>query len=131
MKELMQKHGVLVLYVLLYKYDKQSQPIRNQEQKSPTKRDLLNASYGEDDDDASESLATFVGPLVRLYAKSKQLSECLSKVSVLERIVELTMNKEHTVQNDAQKTFETIFKGKRISKNLGKKDSFMVWLESN
>jgi len=97
MKELMQKHGVLVLYVLLYKYDKQSQPIRNQEQKSPTKRDLLNASYGEDDDDASESLATFVGPLVRLYAKSKQLSECLCKVSVLERIVELTMNKEHTV----------------------------------
>ena len=51
--------------------------------------------------------------------------------AILERIVELMQHEQYIIQSDAQKTFDTIFKGPRIYQNLQRKDAFVDWIEKN
>ena len=50
---------------------------------------------------------------------------------ILERIVELMKHEQFIIQSDAQKTFDTIFKGPRIYQNPDRKDAFIDWIEKN
>jgi len=59
-----------------------------------------------------------VGQLLRLYAKSKSMSQCFCNFEVLERIVDLMQHEQYIIQSDAQKTFDTIIKGARLQENL-------------
>lgn len=72
-----------------------------------------------------------IGQLIRLYAKSKSLSQCLCNFSILQRIVKLMTHEQYIVQSDAEKTFDTILKGPRIYENLQRTDSFIEWIETN
>lgn len=40
-------------------------------------------------------------------------------------------HEQFIIQSDAQKTFDSIFKGMRIEQNPERKDMFIDWIESN
>jgi hypothetical protein len=59
------------------------------------------------------------------------MSSAFCKFAALERIVELMQHEQYIIQSDAQKTFETIFKGPRVFENLERRDAFIDWIEKN
>ena len=96
-----------------------------------TASSMQSGSYDVDLENRDEFLAIIIGQLIRLYAKSKSLSACLCKFSILERIVKLMTHEQYIVQSDAQKTFETILKGPRMHENIERPDCFIQWIEEN
>jgi hypothetical protein len=40
-------------------------------------------------------------------------------------------HEQYIIQSDAQKTFDTIMKGKRIFENQSKSDCFVDWIDRN
>lgn len=100
-------------------------------QRPSTSSTAQSGSHDVDLENKDEFLAIIIGQLIRLYAKSKSLSACLSKFSILERIAKLMTHEQYIVQSDAQKTFDTILKGPRIFENVERPDSFIEWIEGN
>lgn len=97
MKKLLLKHGHLILSVLMSKYDKQCHLYQNKAQGIQQNKNRSQAStatqqrpaFDVDLENRDEFLAVIIGQLIRLYAKSKSLSQCLCKFPILERIVKL------------------------------------------
>lgn len=58
-----------------------------------------------------EFLAIIIGQLIRLYAKSKTLSQSFTDFEYLERMADLCKHEQFIIQSDAQKTFEAIMMG--------------------
>jgi len=134
MKKLLLKHGDLILSVLMSKYDKQCHLYQNKaySRSQGPKSELTHSNRSFDAlENRDEFLAVIIGQLIRLYAKSKSLSQCLQKFPILERIVKLMTHEQYIVQSDAQKTFDTILKGPRIYENVDRPDCFIEWIEHN
>ena len=64
-----------------------------------------------------EFLAGIIGQLIRLYAKSKTLSQCFQNFYILNYLIKLMQDEQFVISCDAQKTFEAILKGVRIEEN--------------
>lgn len=133
MKKLFQKNSKLILTVLMKKYDKKCHLYQNAQNNLNKNSQKL----GKDNDHQSicenrdEFLAIIIGQLIRLYAKSKSMSTGFCDFAILERIVQLMQHEQYIIQSDAQKTFDTIFKGPRIYQNVERKDHFIDWVEKN
>ena len=67
---------------------------------------------------------------MRIYTKSKSLSQVFENFSVLENIVELMQNDQFIIQSDAHKTFDCIFKGRSLAGGDGP-DRFTEWIEND
>jgi len=69
--------------------------------------------------------------VLRLYSKSKTLSQCFQNFHILNYMIKLMQNEQFVVSADAQKTFEAILKGFRIEQNPERMDNFIQWIEEN
>jgi hypothetical protein len=85
MKKLLLKHGKLILAVLMKKYDKQCHLYLNKMNRASLKR----PSAVESPENRDEFLAVIVGQLIRLFAKSKSMSQVFCNFGILDQIVEL------------------------------------------
>lgn len=112
--------------MLLSKYDKQCHLYINRAQniEKGIKTDLRL-------ENRDEFLAGIIGQLIRLYAKSKTLSQCFQNFYILTYLTKLMQNEQFVISADAQKTFETIVKGTRIEINSDRGDCFIKWVEDN
>ena len=142
MKKLFLRHAKLIVPVLMFKYDKQCHlyvNIANQKGKQgkspPNNKEKKDENVAKPQDLAGEHrdefLAVTVGQLIRLYAKSKSMSQVFQNFGTLDRIVDLMQHEQYIIQSDAQKTFDTIFKGPRIYQNIDKRDAFISWIDNN
>ena len=108
MKKLLLKHGDLILTVLMSKYDKQCHLYQNKayelqqsKNRSKSSSQMVTAQsktgFDVDLENRDEFLAIIIGQLIRLYAKSKSLSQCLCKFSILQRIAKLMTHEQYIV----------------------------------
>lgn len=136
MKKLLLKHGKVILGVLMKKYDKQCHlkeekicdtPKSNQHSKQTQSAEGVSIIEERD-----EFLAGIIGQLIRLYSKSKSLSQCFCHFEFLDRLVGLMKHEQYLIQSCAQKTFDAILKGPRVYENTdGRPDAFVEWIDQN
>ena len=104
MKKLLLKHGKLILPALLRKYDKQCHLYinkarsdgggsgRNSKRDAPAVVENSNIAVNRD-----EYLAVIVGQLIRLYAKSKSMSQTFCNFALLEHVVKMMSHEQHII----------------------------------
>ena len=133
MKKFLNKHAFLIMAVLISKYDQQCHLFQNRTyllEKARRSEESKSTHDLEALENRDEFLAVIIGQLIRLYAKSKSLSQVFCNFTILERMVKLMEHEQYIIQSDAQKTFEVIMKGPRIFES-GKMDHFVHWIEKD
>lgn len=121
MKRLLFQHHHVILTNLMDKYDKKCTIYEN----------LNSGGDSGQQEKRDEFLAVNIGQIIRLFAKSKTLSQGFNNFKFLEKMVDLMKHEQYIIQSDAQKTFDAVFKGPRLHQNKDRRDGFIDWVERN